>query len=425
MTSANQSGLTIPSAHASPERPADRRVAGVDLARALAVLGMFVAHVGPAELSSRSGAAAAFLAALSDGHASILFGTLAGVSLALSTGGSRPHDGPALRRDRVRIAVRAAILFLLGMALTQIGVPIMVILSFYAIYFVVALPFLRMRPVVLAVLAAVWAVAGPVVSFVFRGWLGPSDVQGGALSFGDLTSWSGAGSGFLRLLVTGAYPMLTWMPFVLAGLAVGRLDLRSTAVRLRLLATGAGLAVLGSGGSWLALHAFGGERALQPVLSRLAPIAAQLGQDPLSLLQASNYGTVATGTPAFLLINGPHSGTPFEIVGSTGCALAALALCLFVSGRWRTVLAPLAAVGSLALTVYTGQAVALKILEQTVKPAMMAHPWLPLLGFVLITVAFCGLWRVLLGRGPLERLMHWASTKVATAVAGPRHVTTG
>ncbi|MGW5645688.1 DUF418 domain-containing protein [Saccharopolyspora sp. NPDC003752] len=408
---------TAPSAVEIPEpRPRPARLSGVDLARALAVLGMFVAHIGPAMLDPQAGTAAEVLAKLGNGHASILFATLAGVSLALLTGGSDPHDGALLRRDRVRIAVRAAILFVLGMALTQIGAPIMVILSFYAIYFVLALPMLRMPPVALAALAGMWALAAPQVSFLIRGSVESAETAGGALSFDDLASPQEAGAGLLRLLLDGAYPVLTWMPFVFVGIAVGRLDLHSTAVRLRLLVAGAGVAVVGYGGSWLALNVFGGVKALSPLLDALSPMAAELGKSPMELLQMSNFGTVPAGTPAMLLLAAPHSGTTFEIVGSTGVALAVLALCLFAGDRLGRALAPLTAVGALALTVYTAQAVALKVLVDTAAPAMAAHPWLPLIGFALVSMLFCGLWRPFLGRGPLERVLHWTSVRVAAAV---------
>ncbi|KAA5825876.1 DUF1624 domain-containing protein [Saccharopolyspora hirsuta] len=396
--------------------PVRTRLHGVDIARGLAVLGMFVAHAGPAALNPAAGGAAEFLAALGNGHASILFATLAGVSLALLTGGSRPHEGLALRRDRVRIAVRAVVLFALGMALTQLGTPMMVILSFYALYFLLTLPFLRLRPAALLVLAAVWAIAGPVASFFLRGAIGSGDTAGGALAFSDLTSWDAAVAGFQRLLLDGAYPVLTWMPFVLAGLAVGRLDLRSTAVRLKLLISGVVLAVVGTGGSWLALHVFGGVRALQPTLDNLQPIAAEIGKEPLELLQMFGFGVVPTTTPAFLLINGPHTGTPFEIVASTGAALAVLALCLFAGDHLRTPLAPLAAVGALALTVYTVQGLLLEPLMQ----GLGEQPWLPLLVLALGSLVLCGLWRPLLGRGPLERVLHWTSTRTADAVVPAR-----
>ncbi|MER5388549.1 DUF418 domain-containing protein [Saccharopolyspora sp. NPDC002686] len=395
--------------------PARTRLDGVDMARGLAVLGMFVAHIGPAVINPTAGGAADFLAMLSNGHASILFATLAGVSLALLTGGDRLHQGLELRRDRVRIGVRAVILFVLGMAMTELGVPMMVILSFYALYFLLALPFLRVRPAVLLVVAAVWAVVGPVASFFLRTALS-GETAGGALAFTDLTSLSTAGAGIQRLLLDGAYPVLTWMPFVFVGLAVGRLDLRSTAVRLRLLVSGVVLAVVGAGGSWLALNVFGGMRALQPVLEALRPIAEQMGKDPLDVLQMTGFGTAPTTTPAFLLINAPHSGTSFEIVASTGAALAVLAVCLFAGDHLGKLFAPLSAVGALALTVYVAQGVALKILMDSAGEALMAQPWLPLLGFALVSLVFCALWRPFLGRGPLERVMHWTSTKTSNAL---------
>src|SRR5699024_8254877 len=107
---------------------------------------------------------------------------------------------------------------------------------------------------------------------------------GGAIAFSDVASPADAGQAVLRLLLTGTYPVLTWMPFVLAGMALGRLDLRANAVRLRVFATGAGLAVLGYGGSWLGLHVFGGVRALEPLLDLLRPLGEQTGADPLEML---------------------------------------------------------------------------------------------------------------------------------------------
>src|SRR5699024_9990134 len=158
------------------------------------------------------------------------------------------------------IAVRAVLLFVLGMALTQLGAPMMVILSFYGLYFLLVLPVLKWRPVVLAALAALWAIAGPLLSFLVRIPLQDA-AGGGAIAFTDLTTTADAGSAVLRLFLTGAYPVLTWMPFVLAGLAIGRLDLRSSQVRRWLGGTGVVLAGLGYGTSWIALYLLGGLRA--------------------------------------------------------------------------------------------------------------------------------------------------------------------
>lgn len=356
------------------------RLTGVDAARGLAVLGMIIAHVA----ANAEGA----IVDLVDGRSSILFATLAGVSLSLLTGGRAIHA--ALGGDRRRLAVRAAVLFVLGLLLEEISTGPLVILAYYAVMFLVALPFLRVRPAILLAVALAWAVAGPLVSYGLRS-LSPVADSIERLTFSDLRSLPDLGA---TLLVTGTYPVLTWMPFVLAGMAIGRMDLRSTAIRLRLLAGGAAAAVVGYGGSWLALATLGGPGAM---LRRLDDL----------------FGVVPTLTPAFLLVDTPHSGTPFEIIGSGGVAVAVLATCLLVSGLARgRLLWPLTGVGALALTVYAGHIGVLALLPRGV-PWQMADPWPLTIAFCLCAIGFAALWRHTVGRGPLEYVIHTASVRAA------------
>ena len=81
-----------------------------------------------------------------DGRSSILFATLAGVSIGLVTGGSTPLDGEPMRRRRLRLVVRACMLWLLGVLLISTGVPVYVILPAYAILFLLAIPFAGFGP---------------------------------------------------------------------------------------------------------------------------------------------------------------------------------------------------------------------------------------------------------------------------------------
>ncbi|MDG4859174.1 hypothetical protein P8605_13580, partial [Streptomyces sp. T-3] len=59
-----------------PSGPSTARLVGVDLARALAVFGMYIVHIGP-PLSATDGVGS-WVRYLADGHSSILFATLAG-----------------------------------------------------------------------------------------------------------------------------------------------------------------------------------------------------------------------------------------------------------------------------------------------------------------------------------------------------------
>jgi len=58
------------------------------------------------------------------------------------------------------------------------------------------------------------------------------------------------------------------------------------------------------------------------------------------------------GWPERFATTEPHSSTTFEVVGNVGVALLVLAGALVAAERWPRPLAPLAAVGAMALTAY-------------------------------------------------------------------------
>lgn len=350
------------------------RVAGIDAARGLAVLGMFGAHL---QVGDELTAAPSSWAAIVDGRSSILFATLAGVSIALLSGRTRPAEDVDLVRARLRIAVRAAWVFLLGGMLEWLGTPVAVILGVYALLFFLALPFLRWPVGRLLAAAAVLALAGPAVVAVLGQFLTAGGDEAHPLA---------------RLLVTGPYPALLWWAFVLVGLAVGRLDLRAPGVRGRLAVVGAGAAVVGYGGGRLTTDLLAGGR-----LSR--------GPEEAFRFSLGEWrGSWFTGAE-------PHSGTTFELVGSTGVAVLVLAGCLVVADRVPVLVAPLAAVGAMALSVYTGHLVVLwALLAVAPQAADGVDVWLLFAGGALVGAT---VWRALLGRGPLERLLTRSSSRAA------------
>jgi hypothetical protein len=103
---------------------------------------------------------------VSHGRASILFATLAGLSLALVTGGARTNGERVPGRAKRRIAVRAGIIFAIGVGLTMWDTPVAIILAYYGVLFLIALRFLRLRPSTNFVIAAVLAVLTPVASLI-------------------------------------------------------------------------------------------------------------------------------------------------------------------------------------------------------------------------------------------------------------------
>ncbi|WP_324277493.1 DUF418 domain-containing protein [Blastococcus brunescens] len=107
----------------------------------------------------------------------------------------------------------------------------------------------------------------------------------------------------------------------------------------------------------------------------------------------------------------PHSGTTFEAVGSTGFAVLVLVACLLAAERLPRATAPLAAVGALALTVYTVHVVAIRVLMD-IAPGTAQGPvaWL---WFTLCALVGATVWRRTVGRGPLEWLLTWTSSRAA------------
>ncbi|MDF2847585.1 MAG: hypothetical protein K0R97_1567, partial [Oerskovia sp.] len=96
---------------------------------------------------------------------------------------------------------------------------------------------------------------------------------------------------------------------------------------------------------------------------------------------------------------------------------AVVGLCLLL-GRRRPVLrvlAPLAAVGSMALTVYCLQIVAIRVWEE---PLMAGTGNGELLVLVVASLVLATVWRWSFGRGPLERFMGWVAGRAASVSSG-------
>ena len=112
------------------------RIIGVDLARGIALIGMAATHMLAVQnLDTGRLTAVGWLAA---GRASSLFAVLAGVSLALVTGGEHPRRGRDRARASVSITVRALLIGGVGLWLAGTGTPVAVILAYYAVLFVLS-----------------------------------------------------------------------------------------------------------------------------------------------------------------------------------------------------------------------------------------------------------------------------------------------
>jgi uncharacterized membrane protein len=379
---------------ATPAQRGDRaRVVGVDMARALALFGMMSTHL----LTDNVDGTVTWWQQLSGGRAAALFALLAGVSLALVTdrAASTPRDADVPRRAQMRAAragvlARAAVIGALGLLLGGLDTGIAVILTYYAVLFVLGLPFLGLRWRILAVLALVWAVVAPVLSHLLREHLPERLGASPSIDFLFLEP----GRLVLELLFTGYYPAFVWLAYLLAGLAIGRLPLRSRGVGIALTVGGAALALAAWSASWVLLHRLGGLERLRATEPTGPPF------DVLSLEQGlvrGTFGTTPTSSWWWLTTSAPHSSTPFDMLQTIGSAMLVLGLCLLVCRLAPRVLRLVFAAGTMTLTLYSLHLVALDL---DVGPPRDTFALFAL--HVLGASVFAVLGLAAVGRGPLE-----------------------
>ncbi|MFB9650188.1 heparan-alpha-glucosaminide N-acetyltransferase domain-containing protein [Curtobacterium pusillum] len=339
------------------------RLQGVDVARALALLGMMATHVGGIA-DQVDWTDPGTWAAIAHGRSSSLFAVLAGVSIGLTSGRATPPGPPVIGRIRGRLAVRAAVVVAVGLLLMALQTPVYVILPTYGVLFLLAIPVLRVRPRWLVVIAAACAVLSPVVAL------------------GIVPLYTDAGMWEVQLGLV--YPVVTFLAYVLVGLAVARWGVARRR-QVALLASGTVVAVVA-----------------YVVGNVLAPVPVDASQAFPGVPYAGQGSSPAQALAQLFLSPRDHSSSIVDVVGTSGVAVAVIALCtLLFDGRGRTarrMAFPLAALGSMPLTVYAGHLVVLAVLPGY-PDSGSAWGW-----FAVGSVLFATAWRTFLGRGPLERL---------------------
>jgi uncharacterized membrane protein len=390
--------VTPPPAGAALKTRLQGRVTGVDLARGLALLGMMAKHVF--DDTTDTGPTATGL--IASGRAAATFALVAGISVAFLSGGRQIPCGSARRGAAAGLAVRALLIGAIGLLLGYAHSGIELILTSYAVLFLCAIPLLGLRPKTLAGLSVASAVVGPVLLV-------------GAVRLGLPTSGTAEPTfttlltdpvGLLcQLFLTGDYPVVVYLAYLCAGLAIGRLDLSSRRLALWLLGGGVALTVAATAVSDVLLYPLG---ALGHLMSLTGDDAVTLLWDPTQLSSWS-----------YLALASPHAHTQLDLVHSTGSAMAVLGASLLVTriAVLDRLLRPLRAAGAMTLTLYSAHVL---VLATPLLSDSDTALWLTL---VVGALVFAVLWNRWMGQGPLERLVATAANRARAAVlaapAGP------
>ncbi|EFU81069.1 DUF418 domain-containing protein [Mobiluncus curtisii] len=347
------------------------RVVGLDMARGLAILGMFTAHMW----FSVQGPVSSVMA-WSHGRSAPLFALLAGVSMGIMQQRlSRRFAGsPALSRRFYgeKILVRATFLILLATLLSLINTRILLILDNYGVWMVCALFLAGLSvPMQLGVIGLLLVAGIPLWHYLNLLFLPPE--IGVVLGLND-------------------YQMPTFLIYVLTGLILWRLGWAGVTIRARRLQKYGAVIGLGTAGV-----IFGVGTAVDSLrLGRFSQVL--FGNDTLS---------IANPTPAqfwyqTLIYIAPHTDSVAETVANTAWCVGLTSLLLLAGSTFNRFFSPLAALGSMALTIYT-----LHVIWHAITFRLFGYPGLipSLIIMIVVFLLVASLWRLRFGKGPLEAFL--------------------
>ncbi|WP_165831677.1 heparan-alpha-glucosaminide N-acetyltransferase domain-containing protein [Brachybacterium endophyticum] len=393
------------------------RIESLDLARLLAILGMMASHLLVPVTMSRGGPAWQMLSAriasvLAEGTSATLFAVIGGCSMVLA---SRQRLAQGDRVGAVRSAVtRGALVVVIGLALGFVPTWVTVVLVPFGVGMMLTAPLLLCSSRILLAVAALLTAVGGWLNATVRSRL---DV---VQEIGNVTPLDVAQPFTLLrgLALTGMYPLITWLPFLLLGVVLMRSLLGAiTEGRTRRWATiasciGAGVAALAYGAS-----AVTRSWALGQGVDRM-------------LLDLHGFGAPVRRDPWVQLLASPHTGSIADMVATAGVAVAVIGLLTLMvpptRQLTRTLPRALRSAGAAPLSIYTLHVlltgVAMMLALVLAGPdAFEAAPWyvagIGILAIHLVIVLGVGALLSARGsRGPLEALV----SGIARRAGGPR-----
>jgi uncharacterized membrane protein YeiB len=330
------------------------RLPGVDVARALAIVGMVAVHFGPRP--QRETGLSAWLLGVPYGKASVLFALVAGVGVSLLAARK-----PALIRPR--LLYRTLWLLPVGLWLQELEHPVAVILQYYAVWFAIAAIYVHASDRRLLVWAGGWLAFGSLAV----AWVGVHHADWLLIARGD-----SPGGVVMDVLLTGYYPTVTWIPVVLFGMWLGRRGLGQRRVRATMVAAGGAVALVAMRGG-------------------------------LAAAQALDVRTTNGGWGHLLSIDG-HSEMPLAVIGASAMSVAVLGVCLWAADVGPRLLRPLVAMGQGALTLYVGHLIIWNFLPALFASTSSADAWTATFWFTVVGAASMTLWLLAFSRGPLETM---------------------
>lgn len=354
----------------------EHRLLGLDVARAIAILGMLIVNFRL--VMCGEGQPASFWGNIGDfweGRASATFITIAGIGIMLFL--RRKSDTDVDFRE---LAARKAILYKRAGFLFVFGTVFSIlyqadILHYYGVYIVVAL-LLFDRSYQIQKIAAFLFVTGFVVLAILFNY--DSGWDWNNLYYIDFWTMTGF---FRHLFFNGFHPVFPWVVFIIVGLWLGKRDLKNPKVQIKLLFLGLITVITAESASWL-------------ITRRLIHLFPLSEHENIQIL----FGTK------------PIPPLPFYVISAQGSALVFISLSLFISRvaeNWPLIRV-LGIIGQMSLSHYIfhvlwGMGLLATLGMVGNQPA--SNAMLFTMAYYLIASGILLIWYKYYHRGPFEMLM--------------------
>ncbi|WP_298539687.1 DUF418 domain-containing protein [uncultured Aquimarina sp.] len=352
----------------------NKRIIGIDVARALAVFGMIIVNFkvvfGANGLSWVKSAASIF-----DGKAAATFVVLAGIGLALMTNSAiQKNDLAKLKTVLIRIMKRALFLFIVGISYITIWPAD--ILHFYGVYMLFVMLLLNAKESTILASVITFIIVFPILLIFWNyetGW------NFETLNYEHFWSFNG----FLRnLFFNGFHPVIPWTAFMLFGYWFGKQNLHDNKFVKKIL--------------WISLISF--------ILIQL------LSYITILFLSGGNQESVNELTQ--ILGTNPMPPLPMYMFNGIAVASFIVSACILISKRFENnkLVDALYKTGQLALTFYVahviiGMGIIEVINSNKIGNYSIEFSVIYALGFSLLCILFAVIWRKYFKSGPLEWVM--------------------
>jgi len=346
-----------------------KRMEGIDIARAFAILGMmFVNYSKVFQVESVSRVAHFFVGL--EGRAAAVFMVVAGIGVGLlcKRGVDKKLYGQLIKRSLY--------LWVLGLILFTVFEWTADILHYYGLFMLLILPFLNAGKKAIGLGIALTLIVSTVLQLsqnYLMGW----DFTN--LKYVDFWTLEGF---FRNLTFNGFHPLFPWFSFMLIGLLLSKMPLGESNYQKKLMIFGLGLALVAE--------------ALSIVLSEFV----LKGHWLIDFVQTK-----------------PMPPNLLYIAASTGWAIAFISFCIWAAEALsdkRALLDPLIFTGQMSLTHYVGHsAIVLSILDGfgMIKPQSAVCVFVLTIDVYTMMMLFSVLWRGHFERGPMELIMRQISDR--------------